>query len=372
MQGQASTLGVSVSSQQAVSQLRNVDFELLGEFSGSLEDMATVIERNIGILRQTPGNPTPIATLFRAFHNIKGDAALARLVLGVQIAHHIESILMRVREDKLPFTPLLGETILLAVDRLEMAVDAVLGHKITTHLRLQRLLDGLERLAGTPATEMEAAAAQVIEDVSGLRPSHAGAAPAPTAQEPPGPDRDMALFRGLAEQLEQRSPHFAGRTARLLQLAHAMNDSAGRPVDPQQLTVAVYVHDIGMMFLPEPLWLKPGHLSADERAQLRRHPGYAADLLERMPGWEEAARIVRQHHETPDGMGYPAGLKAEAILPGAKILAIVDAFEAVMLKHNHRGPNISVLRGAAEINACENQFAQEWIVPFNQVVRKLI
>ena len=74
----------------------------------------------------------------------------------------------------------------------------------------------------------------------------------------------------------------------------------------------------------------------------------------------------------PDGAGYPHQLKVEAICAGAKILAIVDAFEAVMLKHSHRGKNRSVLRAIAEINACDKQFAAEWIGPFNTVIRKTL
>ena len=83
-------------------------------------------------------------------------------------------------------------------------------------------------------------------------------------------------------------------------------------------------------------------------------------------------RRQRLGHEMPDGGGYPAGLKGDAICDGAKIMAIVDAFEAVMLKHIHRGKNRSVLRAIAEVNACDNQFAPEWIVPFNSVIRRTI
>ena len=61
-----------------------------------------------------------------------------------------------------------------------------------------------------------------------------------------------------------------------------------------------------------------------------------------------------------------------AMLNGASPVAIVDAFEAVMLKHIHRGRNRSVLRAIAEINACDNQFAPEWIEPFNQVIHKTL
>lgn len=82
--------------------------------------------------------------------------------------------------------------------------------------------------------------------------------------------------------------------------------------------------------------------------------------------------MIAQHHETHDGTGYPAGLKGDEICDGAKILAIVDAFEAVILKHINRGKNRSVLRAIAEINACDKQFSPEWIEPFNRVIRRTI
>jgi HD-GYP domain-containing protein (c-di-GMP phosphodiesterase class II) len=113
-------------------------------------------------------------------------------------------------------------------------------------------------------------------------------------------------------------------------------------------------------------------MTTEEKQILRTHPGYAEGILSRMDGWSEAAQMVAQHHETPDGLGYPAGIKANMICDGAKILAIVDAFEAVMLKHINRGKNRSVLRAIAEINACDNQFAPEWIEPFNQVIRRTV
>jgi HD-GYP domain-containing protein (c-di-GMP phosphodiesterase class II) len=74
----------------------------------------------------------------------------------------------------------------------------------------------------------------------------------------------------------------------------------------------------------------------------------------------------------PDGAGYPKAIRSEQICDGAKVLAIVDAFEAVMLKHIHRGKNRSVLRAIAEVNACDKQFAPEWIDPFNRVIRRTV
>ena len=145
-----------------------------------------------------------------------------------------------------------------------------------------------------------------------------------------------------------------------------------KAVDPMQLEAAVYMHDIGMMFLPEPVWLKVERMTDEEKLVMRTHPEYADGILSRMEGWDAAAEMVLQHHEMPDGEGYPNGLKLKQICDGAKILAIVDAFEAVMLKHINRGRNRSVLRAISEINACDNQFAPEWIEPFNQVIHKTL
>ena len=73
-----------------------------------------------------------------------------------------------------------------------------------------------------------------------------------------------------------------------------------------------------------------------------------------------------------DGQGYPQGLKEDQIVPGAKILAIADAYESVMLKHSHRGEGRSLLRAVAEINASDKQFSAEWIAHFNKVIRGLV
>ncbi len=354
---------------------KGLDRELFPDYLGVLADLAPSIERLVGHLRAAPDEPNHLTALFRAFHNLKGDAALSRFELGVNLAHHIESALMRVRAGELAFSPLLAEAILLAVDRLELAAEAAIQNRTMTHLRLPRLLEGLEGISKARRETLDTLCARMIENVSGFRPSLAQPAAdaldaAGAHAHPINPSGDMEFFQSLALQLEHRSPLFLGRTARLQNLAHGMNRQAGMPVDARQLEAALYLHDLGMMFLPESIWLQAGRLSDDGRDQVRHHPEFGAGLLARMPGWTDAARMVAQHHEKPDGGGYPAGLRGDAICPGAKIIAIVDAFESVMLKHRHRGQQLSTLRAAAEINACEDQFAAEWIGPFNIVTRQ--
>lgn len=355
------------------------DRELLEEFADALSDRAPDIERDVARLKKTPHDRELTADLFRAIHNIKGDAALCKFELGTAIAHPIETMMARFREGEIPFSDLLAELILLAIDRLELSTDALLALKPLDNLRLVDLVHGLDELAQSTTQEVDKHCANLIEAVTGFPPvisdMSVRAPRASTAEKKTAPDQasaDLQFFRSLALQLESRSPLFKGRTMRILRLALETNKAAGLPADPRQLEAAVYMHDVGMMLLPEAVWLKIGKMTEEEKQILRNHPGFAAGLLQRMPGWEGAAEMVAQHHEMPDGGGYPNAIGGDQIAAGAKILAIVDAFEAVMLKHIHRGKNRSVLRAIAEVNACDNQFASELIAPFNLVIRKTI
>lgn len=354
------------------------DRDALEEFFEALVDHAPNIERDIARLRTAPEDREVISSLFRSIHNIKGDATLCKVDLAAILVHPIETVLARFRNGEIGFSDIIAEAILLAIDRLELAVEGLLTGKPLDSLRLLPLLKGLEKLAIAPAPEMDENAGDLIESVTGFRPATAASNPfrgrssSISSKSKSQEADDLRFFRTLANQLEARSLLFKGRTMRLLRLAMETNQIKNKAVDPMQLEAAVYMHDIGMMFLPESVWLKVERMTTEEKLVLHTHPEYASGILSRMDGWGDAAEMVAQHHEMPDGEGYPKGLVAKQICDGAKILAIVDAFEAVMLKHINRGRNRSVLRAIAEINACDNQFAPEWIEPFNQVIHRTL
>jgi HPt (histidine-containing phosphotransfer) domain-containing protein len=377
------------------------DIDALDGFSESLHEAMPSIERDISRLRQAPGDNETIRNLFRVMHDLKGEAGRSQIELAVAITHPIEVLLARLHGSDITFDNILAEAILLAVDRLQLAVENLSAHQSLENLRLVDLLQGLESLSTSSPGEIKKVAGNLVEAVTNFRPaaeaSHLengqteietmtfenGQTEVETAL---GDDQtaslieplsaqssdDFRFFRSLADLLEDRSPLFKGRTLRLLRLATETNQIRDNVVDPVQLEAAVYMHDIGMMFLPDTLWLKTGRMTSDELAMLRKHTIYCAGLLSRMGGWEAAAEMVAQHHEMPDGKGYPEGLTAESICDGAKILSIVDAFESIMLKHASHGINRSVLRAIAEVNACDNQFAPEWIGAFNQVIHRTL
>ena len=143
----------------------------LEEFKDDLVDLAQKIEQDIGKLKHAPDDRTIIANLFRAFHNIKGDAALCKVELGAIIAHPIETLLGRLREGELQYTDLMGEIILLTVDRLELATESLVSGRSLENLQLVRLLHGLEKLSLVGQAELNDTASRVIESVTGFRPA---------------------------------------------------------------------------------------------------------------------------------------------------------------------------------------------------------
>ncbi|MDE2600372.1 MAG: Hpt domain-containing protein [Rhodocyclaceae bacterium] len=355
------------------------DRDGLEDYLQDLADLLPGIERNVAKLKRSPQDREIISEIFRALHNLKGDATICRVELGVLLVHPLETLFSRMRAGEVILSDVLAEVVLLTLDRLEMALDALAEGRTIAHLQLPKLVDGLDALAQANGLMLETTSLQLIEGVTGFRPAAIGRTFTATAVKTAGGSSgraaahasgDLHFFMELSTLLDARSPLFKGRTARLLRLAQETNVAAGKPVESMQLEAAIYMHDIGMMFMPESAWLKPGKLNADELALLHAHPGHGAGLLARMHGWEEAARIVREHHEMPDGGGYPAKLKGEQICDGAKIVAIVDAFESITTKHAQRGQGRSVLRAIAEINASDNQFDPFWIGHFNGVVRK--
>ena len=104
----------------------------------------------------------------------------------------------------------------------------------------------------------------------------------------------------------------------------------------RDIELASLLHDIGKVGVPDAMLLKPGRLDPDELARVRKHPEYGWAILRAIPGFERASLLVLHHHECFDGSGYPAGLEGEEIPLGARIVAVVDAFDAMLSSRSYR------------------------------------
>ncbi len=130
--------------------------------------------------------------------------------------------------------------------------------------------------------------------------------------------------------LDQRAGEAEGHTHRVtdltVRLARAMRFSKADLVHVRR---GAQLHDIGKMSVPDRILLKPGALTDEEWAIMRRHPIYAYELLMPIAYLQPAVDIPYCHHEKWDGTGYPRGLRGEEIPLAARIFAVVDVWDSM-------------------------------------------
>ena len=149
-------------------------------------------------------------------------------------------------------------------------------------------------------------------------------------------DRALSAMGNFADLV---SPYLAGHSAGVAECASAAAQRYG--LDPAGVTAvrrAAFVHDVGRVAVPIPIWHKEGPLSAGEWERVRLHPYYSERVLSRSPFLACLAPVATAHHERLDGSGYPRGLKGEDILLEARIVAVADAVEAMLAQRPHRAP----------------------------------
>lgn len=96
------------------------------------------------------------------------------------------------------------------------------------------------------------------------------------------------------------------------------------------------LHDIGKVGIPDEILNKPGPLSNEEWVIMKKHPLFAADMLQPINFMQESLEIPLYHHEKWDGTGYPYGLRGDAIPLSARIFAIADVFDALLSQRPYR------------------------------------
>ena len=143
----------------------------------------------------------------------------------------------------------------------------------------------------------------------------------------------------LIRAMDQRLPGRAGHSERVTRYALAIARRLGVPdAEIPRLRLAAYIHDIGMVSLPDALLRKPGALSEEERHLLHGVPVSAHGLLSQLDLPESVLLSVLHQRENWDGSGYPTALSGENIPLGARIIAVADAIDAMTSARAHREP----------------------------------
>jgi putative nucleotidyltransferase with HDIG domain len=154
--------------------------------------------------------------------------------------------------------------------------------------------------------------------------------------------KENEVYRHLAElvdRLELKDGYAGEHTTAVSRLALAIAAQLGFGGDQRrQVELGALLHDVGKVFVPDRILTKPGRLNELELALLRRHASSGERLIARILDLPDVLGIVRSHHERWDGRGYPDGKRAEEIPLAARIVAVADAFQAMIEPRPYREP----------------------------------
>jgi putative two-component system response regulator len=148
---------------------------------------------------------------------------------------------------------------------------------------------------------------------------------------------EQVIF-SLAAAVEAKDAYTEKHTHRVAESARHVGMKMGLP---ERALEALYrggiIHDIGKIGVPDAILLKPGPLNADELARMRMHPAIGEAIVKPLRSGATLLPIIRHHHENFDGSGYPDGLAGRAIPHLARIVAVCDAYDALVTDRPYRG-----------------------------------
>jgi HD-GYP domain-containing protein (c-di-GMP phosphodiesterase class II) len=369
----------------------DLDEDILTDLLEEINELYEASEQTLIELELKPQDNELQRSLFRSIHTIKGDLGLVSFSPLIPLLQHVEDLLDFLRKGQIEYTSNMSDLVLLTMDRVKIFVASCIttGSASYDEALFLQLVIQIKRINpdNSPQHEKLLAEAVLLLDPS-LDLHHGDEETATNDQLPPASlattgipksissekRSDIVFFRELMKPIEKRSMYWEGRGDRIAKLAAYINKVAGSPIDEDQLAVACYMHDFGMAFMPIELLHKEDKLNEQEFNLMRSHVYKSARLLEYLNQWNEARKIVMQHHERIDGSGYPLGLKEQDICDGAMLLAILDTFDAITHARAHEAHLQRPKKKAViEINRiAKGQFSTKWMQVFNSGMAALL
>jgi putative nucleotidyltransferase with HDIG domain len=159
----------------------------------------------------------------------------------------------------------------------------------------------------------------------------------------------------LASAIDANDPFTHGHSYRVSRYAMRVGRAMGLSAhDLEILEYGALLHDIGKIAIQHDILLKNGKLTDREFLTLKQHPTIGADIVENLKFLREAAVLVRYHHEQPNGRGYPEGLKGDEIPIGARVILVVDAFDAMTSDRPYR-KGLPLERVIDQLDKCKGE-----------------
>jgi PAS domain S-box-containing protein/putative nucleotidyltransferase with HDIG domain len=182
---------------------------------------------------------------------------------------------------------------------------------------------------------------------------------------------NIQMIAALSNTLETKDTHGPSHSIREAKHAVALAEEMGLPPwQVQNVRLAALLHDIGKIGLDENLLNKPRKLTEEEFELVKAHPVLGASIIDKIDHLRQVVPIVRHHRERFDGSGYPDGLAGNDIPLEARILAVADAF-AAMIDHRAYRKALPTEQAIAELEACAGrQFDPQVVEAFLRVMRR--
>jgi len=159
-------------------------------------------------------------------------------------------------------------------------------------------------------------------------------------------ERAESVLFALARSIEGKDPYTAGHCERLSDYSERLGRRVG--LSEEQITAlrrGGIVHDIGKVAVPDAILLKPGKLTPEEWQIMRQHPTVGESICRPLKSLRSVLPIIRHHHEKLDGSGYPDGLKGDQIPLSARIMTVVDVYDALTSErpyHSSRSTEVAL------------------------------
>jgi HD-GYP domain-containing protein (c-di-GMP phosphodiesterase class II) len=182
-------------------------------------------------------------------------------------------------------------------------------------------------------------------------------------------DQAVSAVEAMADVVDMRDTYTFQHSQRVTHYATEIAQEMGmRHDDVSEIALAARVHDLGKIGVPDRVLLKPGALTAGEREVMERHPLLGYEILSRFPEYVHGRHLVLNHHEQPDGGGYPRGVRAGQVPRGAYVIAVADALDAMTSDRPYRS-SLSLDQAMAVFNKGSGS---QWDAPAVAALSRLV
>jgi HD-GYP domain-containing protein (c-di-GMP phosphodiesterase class II) len=165
------------------------------------------------------------------------------------------------------------------------------------------------------------------------------------------------MATSLVSLIDLRDRYTGGHSQRVAKYVRGIALQMGLPDEEAETVIfAASLHDIGKIGVPDHVLLKPGKLTEDEFAWIRKHPEWGWMAIRNVDGFQEAALLILHHHERLDGNGYPSQLKGAEIPLGSRIIAVADSYDALTTTRPYRTARTKTVAIAELLRCRDTQF----------------